>query len=107
MAEYRDCESRTACDEARLDLAAAEREIERLRAENENLRRWKALDKPLTAAMAIANGTNTKLRAKVDRLSAALINLIADLERNDLAWRASVADARAALAYEQIADKEG
>lgn len=30
-------------------------EIMRLRAENENLRRWKALDKPITAAMAIAN----------------------------------------------------
>ena len=33
-------------------------EIDRLRAENADLRRWKALDKPLTAAMAIAIGRN-------------------------------------------------
>jgi hypothetical protein len=41
-----------------------EAEIERLRAENADLRRWKALDKPLTAAMAIAQAEIERLRAE-------------------------------------------
>jgi hypothetical protein len=47
-------------DKDRLDAVA---EIERLRAENVDLRRWKALDKPLTAAMAIVNTDIERLRA--------------------------------------------
>jgi hypothetical protein len=41
-----------------------EAEVKRLRKENEDLRRWKALDKPLTAAMYIANTEIQHLRAE-------------------------------------------
>jgi hypothetical protein len=61
-------------------LDKAHAEIARLCAENENLRRWKALDKPLTAAMEIANlaidqrrAENDCLRAQRDQLLAALL----------------------------------
>lgn len=48
-------------------LSAAD-EIERLRAENANLRRWKALDKPITAAMEIANSHMARMRALAERV---------------------------------------
>jgi len=53
-------------------------EIDRLRAENENLRRWKALDKHITAAMAIVQSDTQKLRADNARLQARLA-MIADI----------------------------
>ncbi len=62
------------------DLKAAE--IKRLRAENEDLRRWKAMDKPLTAAMAVVNNDVVALRAEVERLRtdrSKLIALLADV----------------------------
>lgn len=41
MGEYHDCESRASCDEVRLDLDGAQREIERLRAwQNETAKAW-------------------------------------------------------------------
>lgn len=43
-----------------------------LRAENERLRRWKALDKPVTAAMEIANSHLATMRAENKRLHAAI-----------------------------------
>lgn len=60
----------------------AESDVARLEAENANLRRWKALDKPLTAAMAIANGTTAKLRADAARLRAELERKDAEIARN-------------------------
>jgi hypothetical protein len=53
-------------------LRQAEPEVERLRAENEELRRWKAMDKPLTAAMAVIQSDMEKLRAEKKELTAAL-----------------------------------
>lgn len=50
-------------------------EIERLRAENEKLQHWKALDKPLTAAMEIANSHVASMRAERAALLAALKTL--------------------------------
>jgi BMFP domain-containing protein YqiC len=46
--------------------------IEQLEAENANLRRWKALDKPLTAAMSIAKSHLIPLHACIEQLEAAL-----------------------------------
>jgi hypothetical protein len=73
-------------EQGRRDCAA---EIARLRAENENLRRWKALDKPLTAAMEIANlaidqrrAENDCLRAQRDQLLAALIKTVPFIQMN-------------------------
>ena len=45
-------------------------EIERLKAENEDLRRWKAMDKPLTAAMGVVAADLQQLRAEIERLRA-------------------------------------
>jgi cell division protein FtsB len=47
-------------------------EIERLKKENEDLRRWKAMDKPLTAAMGVVVADIQQLRAQNDKLRAAL-----------------------------------
>jgi hypothetical protein len=85
-------------EQGRRDCAA---EIARLRAENENLRRWKALDKPLTAAMEIANlaidqrrAENDCLRAQRDQLLAALKTLV----ESDNPILEDWANARAAIA---------
>lgn len=45
-------------------VAALRAEIARLRAENHDLRRWRALNKPLTAALSIANSHLARLRAE-------------------------------------------
>jgi uncharacterized small protein (DUF1192 family) len=50
--------------EAQMKEAADE--IDRLEAENADIRRWRALDKPLTAAMAIANSEIERLQASLD-----------------------------------------
>jgi hypothetical protein len=50
-------------------MREAKEEIERLQAHNADLRRWRALDKPLTAAMSIANSYNAPLRAEIERLT--------------------------------------
>jgi Tfp pilus assembly protein PilN len=42
-------------------------EIERLKAENADLRRWKAMDKPLTAAMKVVSNDMQRLRASLDK----------------------------------------
>lgn len=49
----------------------------------------------------ITNGLMLEAADEIERLTAALTNLIADLEGDDLAWRASVADARAALSQDE------
>jgi hypothetical protein len=54
------------------ELVRLQAEIERLRAENEELRRWKAMDKPLTAAMAVVQSDVEKLRAAKAELVAVL-----------------------------------
>jgi hypothetical protein len=51
-------------------------EIERLRADLADLRRWKALNKPLTAAMAIANSHLAPMHVEIERLQAALDEII-------------------------------
>lgn len=73
-------------------------DVERLRQENADLRRWKALDKPLTAAMAIANSHLVPLRAEIERLRAEnklLFDHIkgdaADLEKFNEAMKRTVA----------------
>jgi hypothetical protein len=58
-----------AIDRNRLEAA---NEIKRLRTQNDELRRWKALDKPLAAAMSVVSADMQRLRAKNAELLAAL-----------------------------------
>jgi hypothetical protein len=51
-------------------------EIERLRRENEDLRRWKAMDKPFTAAMGVVVADIQQLRAERDAARAALKKML-------------------------------
>lgn len=81
-------------------------EIERLRQQNCELRRWKSMDKPITAAMAVVNGDVQALRAEIERLRAALKNA-RDALHNDFepdnqsrAWHR----ANAALEQERAAE---
>jgi chromosome segregation ATPase len=81
--------------------------IEQLEAENADLRRWKALDKPITAAMSIANSHLAPLHARIEQLEAALRDIVSDIERFERVGHLYeksaeiVAIARAALAPEQ------
>jgi hypothetical protein len=59
---------------------ADQTEIERLRAENEDLRCWKAMDKPLTAAMAVVNSDVQRLRAQLTEAAAFLDGLANKLD---------------------------
>lgn len=71
------------CHRLASELKEARAEIERLTAENADLRRWKALDKPLTAAMAVVVTDMQRLRAEIERLKAEGDNAMTD-ERNAL-----------------------
>lgn len=65
-------------------------EIERLKAENADLRR-RALDKPLTAAMSIANSHTAHMRVEIERLQAlALTFLNEQTDENAAALRAAL-----------------
>jgi hypothetical protein len=55
-------------------------EIERLRVENENLRRWKAMDKPITAAMAVVSNDMQRLKAQHTEAAAFLDRLASFLQ---------------------------
>lgn len=55
-------------------------EIKRLQQENADLRRWKALDKPITAAMNVVNNDVQSLRAEIKRLRAEAADRIKKVE---------------------------
>jgi len=61
---------RAAMEKADRALRAALDEIERLTQQNTDLRRWQALEKPLTAAMSIVVTDMQELRAEIERLTA-------------------------------------
>jgi uncharacterized small protein (DUF1192 family) len=84
------------CDPFLFDEAADE--IKRLTAENADLRRWKALDKPLTAAMAIVVTDMQQLRAEVERLRQLPPYPITTLSQEVEKLRAEIERLRAALA---------
>jgi hypothetical protein len=50
----------------------AEADNKRLRSENEKLRRWKAMDKPITAAMAVVSNDVQRLKAQNTEVAAFL-----------------------------------
>jgi hypothetical protein len=54
------------------EIVTIRAEMRELRAENADLRRWKALDKPLTAAMAVVNNDMQRLRTQLTEAAAFL-----------------------------------
>jgi chromosome segregation ATPase len=58
--------------EAALDCRGLRKRVAELEVQNADLRRWKALDKPLTAAMAIANISTQEHRARAEQAEAQL-----------------------------------
>ena len=57
---------------SQVEIKRLKAEIDRLEAANADLRRWKAMDKPLTAAMGVVAADTQQLRAEVERLRAML-----------------------------------
>jgi hypothetical protein len=55
-------------DPTRANSREAADEIERLTQQNADLRRWRALDKPITAAMKIVSNEMRELRTENERL---------------------------------------
>jgi hypothetical protein len=74
-------EDKQEIEQLRTMLDAKQAEIDRLRTENENLQRWKALNKPLTAAMVIATNKIERLQAYFDEAVATLEKKNAEIER--------------------------
>jgi len=79
------------------ELAELRAEIERLKAENADLRRWKAMDKPITAAMSVVSNDMQRLKAQNTEV-AAYLDTLAEHFFNTLGQRLLAADCRAMAA---------
>jgi len=73
-------------------------EIEQLKAENADLRRWKAMDKPLTAALKVVSNDMQRLKAQTAEAATFLDGLAEAIEGPPFHCIGAAADCRAMAA---------